>query len=179
MTRDEIDILRSAIVLTSSGLDASMKRLVHDVGRFLIGNLKTGARAQYEQYLKRALSEPSTPSGLRNAVVSSDPGSALLDYYLSDRTKASFQGSDDLKSRVRSVLGIGQSQLPNSALEALDPFFTARNQIVHDMDYRDPRGTSTARIHRGIDDVTEMCTGAFDTAMLIIASTAAVLRAAR
>jgi hypothetical protein len=33
MTRDEIGILRSAIVLASSGLDASMKRLVNDVAR--------------------------------------------------------------------------------------------------------------------------------------------------
>lgn len=34
--RLEVDILRSAIVMTSAGLDASMKRLVNDVGRELI-----------------------------------------------------------------------------------------------------------------------------------------------
>ena len=52
-SKSEIDILRSAIVLTSAGLDASMKRLVTDVGRHLIMQNGTGARHEYEEQLKR------------------------------------------------------------------------------------------------------------------------------
>jgi hypothetical protein len=179
MTRDEVDILRSAIVLTSSGLDASMKRLVNDAGRRLIAIPGTGARAQYEQYLKRALSGPAVPDGIRNAVVSADPGSALLEYYLGDRTRASMQGSGDLKARVRSVLGIPGTAVADIRLETLDYFFIARNKVVHDMDYKETLGGSVARVHRAPGVVALMCNRVFEVAAELVGATATVLKQAR
>ena len=49
MSKVEVDVVRSAIVFTSAGLDATMKRLVNDVGRALVPRPGTGARHQYEQ----------------------------------------------------------------------------------------------------------------------------------
>ena len=51
----------------------------------------TVARAQYEQYLKDALSAPSVEEQLRLCVISYDANNRLLNY-LSARAKASFQG---------------------------------------------------------------------------------------
>ena len=42
MSKVEVDVVRSAIVFTSAGLDATMKRLVNDVGRALVPRPGTG-----------------------------------------------------------------------------------------------------------------------------------------
>lgn len=180
MAQDEVDMLRSAIVFTSSGLDASMKRLVNDVGRCLILRPNTGARAQYEKYLKDALSAPSVDEHLRLAVISHDANDRLLNYYLSARTKASFQGSGDLESRVREVLGISKSKMPSASLKALDGFFMVRNSIVHSMDYKDvSKSTSTARTHRSSEDMAKLCDQTFDVAADLMHAAADVLQATR
>jgi transcriptional regulator GlxA family with amidase domain len=103
----------------------------------------------------------------------------LVEFYFGERTRASLQGSNDLKTRVRSVLGIPRSQVADAQLEALDPFFTARNKIVHDMDYKDVGGASIARVHRQRDHVVAMCDGVFGLASAVLSATAVVLREAK
>lgn len=177
MTKDEIDIFRSAIVLASSGLDASMKRLVNDVARLLIGQPGSAANAQYQQYLKQEIATHQVASGLRDAIVSDDPKESLLSYYLAERTKASFQGSGDLKTRVRNTLRLPKSAVPDANVDNLDPFFVARNQIVHDLDYREPLGTSTARNHRSADAAAELCDRVFMVAADIAHAAADLVKA--
>ena len=174
MVREEVDILRAAVVLTSSGLDASMQRLVRDVGGCLILRPGTGARKQYEEYMKAELSGGAV--GIRDAVLGFDPKTSLLDYYLAARTKASLQGSGDLKVRVRCVLGISKSVIPDTRLEALDQFFTVRNSIVHKMDYQKSSGATTARNKRAPDDVAAMCASTFRVAADFMHAAAAVLK---
>lgn len=62
----------------------------------------------------------------------------MIEVYIAARTKASLQGSGDLKSRVRDTLGISNAQLPDAQIDTLGQFFKARNAIVHDLDYEDP-----------------------------------------
>ena len=51
----EVDVLRSAIVLTSAALDASMSRLVRDVGSIVVRTEGSGARRKYIAYLRQEL----------------------------------------------------------------------------------------------------------------------------
>lgn len=135
MNTQEIDLLRAAIVFTASGLDASMSRLVNDAGRYLITRPESAARAQYEEFLKAEISKPQVSSGMKSAITSADPAGQMVDYYFAVRTKASFQGSEELKRRVRNTLGIPRNRLSDSRIISSDIFFIARNAIVHSMDY--------------------------------------------
>ena len=154
-----------------------MKRLVNDAGRSLLNRPNTGARAQYEQHLKRLLTSDSIDSGFKEAIVSHEPKDRLVSYYLADRTKSSFQGSGDLKARVRNVLGIPNSAVTDIQLDSLDVFFTARNQIVHDLDYKESLGTSTARHHRSTEMAVTLCNAAFGIATDLVHAAAAALKA--
>lgn len=149
--------------MTSSGIDASMQRIIWDAGRYLIPITGTAARSQYEEYLKQALSstKEKVDDGLKQAIISNDPAEQILTFYLQVKTKASFQGSGDLKRRVRNTLGVPNSAVTDTALESLDSFFEARNNIAHSMDYERPKEAGRrARVHRSVDDVTEMCNNA-------------------
>lgn len=90
MSRVEIDILRSAIVLKSAGLDAAMTRLVKDIGTVLASTPGCGARRQVEEYLKHEPSRPNITEPFRVAVLALDIEAALLANYLADRTRRSF-----------------------------------------------------------------------------------------
>lgn len=166
--RLEVDILRSAIVMTSAGLDASMKRLVNDVGRELIVEKGSSARKQYQQYLKEKMPQSSVAKDFRDAVVADEPGEDLLAFYLAERTKSSYQGSKDLLARVKRVLGISNAAVDDHDVMQLDPFFRARNQIVHDMDLKDITTKSIARVRRDAETVAYQCNAVFYVAVLLI-----------
>ena len=175
MSRVEIDVVRSAIVMTSAGLDATMKRLVNDVGRVLALKAGSGAAAQYEEFLKRELArQGGMTEPFRNAVLSNDVSTELLKVYLAERTKASFQGSGDLKVRVRQTLGISKKHVPDLDIEQLDAFFLARNKISHEMDLEQPDSSSIARVHRTPATVANQCKGVFALAGALIRSAATV-----
>lgn len=164
----EVDVIRSAIVLSSAGLDASMKRLVNDVGRVLAVRAATGARHEFEEHLKREMQRPSIAPSFQQAVLGMNVDDQLLAHYLADRTKASFQGSNDLRVRVRQTLGISKSDVPDADIAVLDDFFLARNKISHDMDLKDPASGSIAREHRDPAHVAQRCAEVFDVAVRLI-----------
>ncbi|MBT2511779.1 hypothetical protein J7I98_39660 [Streptomyces sp. ISL-98] len=101
----------------------------------------------------------------------------MIKLYIAARTKASLQGSGDVKSRVRDTLGISNARLPLARLTQLDGFFKARNAIVHDLDYKSPAGHGTARHPRTLGRVREQCDAALAVVAEIISETAADIRA--
>lgn len=164
----EVDILRAAIVFTSAGLDASMRRLVNDAGRRLVLDCPlSGARSQFEEFVKDQLSRPQPAATFRDAVVSLD-SDRLVSLYMAEKTRASYQRSADLKSRVRNLLGIPKSSVPDTDIERLDAFFVSRNQIVHDMDLQDPASARLTRTHRTSQAVADECGAVFDLAVTFI-----------
>jgi hypothetical protein len=175
LSRDQVDLLRAAIVFTSSGLDAVCHRLVRDAAPSLIDR-GAGAKAQFDAYLKDQLDQPRAPEGLLDAVTASDPRTALIKRYVDSKTSASFQGSSDLRRRVRELLGIAKSALPDARLTALDPFFDARNQIVHQLDYQNPAGSRIARHHRAPAEVVVQCDQVLLVAHDFVAQTASLPR---
>lgn len=173
----EVDLLRAALVFTSSGLDASLQRLVRDALPVLVERDGTGARAAYREFLKQELAAENASKPFRDAVIAPDPTSALLKMYVSARTKASYQGSSELRKRVREALGIKASAVPDTDLAALDPFFEARNAIVHGMDFEDTESSlSRKRNHRTRTDTIAECDLVFDVAARFILETAKSLQ---
>ena len=100
----------------------------------------------------------------------------MIRLYVAARTKASMQGSSDVKARVRDTLGISNTRLPLARLAQLDDFFTARNAIVHDLDYLSPKGMGTARHARPQDWVRDQCDLVFAVVAETINETAANIR---
>lgn len=156
-----------------------MKRLVNDVGRELVAVPGTGARREFEEYLKRELLKPKVSESFRGAILDPAVGDRLVANYLADRTKASFQGSKDLDARVRRALGIGNSHVTQADLKRLDDFFVARNKISHDMDLKDPKADSVAREHRTPEVVAGQCDEVFDVAVRLIIGAAEACWVAR
>jgi len=175
----EVDLLRAALVFSSAGIDASMTQLVNDAGRVLIRTSATGAHAQYREFLKQAVPAKSVDSGLRDVLLDMEIEESVLTYYLSQKTKASFQGSGDLKKRVVTVLGLSPSTLSQSVVDELDEFFTARNEIVHQMDFTEGLGNSVARKSRDLNEVMEQCSSALGAAAKLVNATATVLTLAK
>lgn len=174
-TNDEIDLLRAALVFTSSGLDASLHRLVRDALPDLARRSGSGARPNYQTFIKQESSNPSKE--FCAALLAEDPTSELLKVYVTVRTRASYQGSGDLRARVRTALGIRKTAVPDADLAALDPFFEARNAIVHGMDYVDPENSSgRKREARSRSTTIAECDKVFNVAATLIHETAKLLR---
>lgn len=175
----EVDLLRAALVFSSAGIDASMTRLVNDAGRALIRVSETGAHAQYREFLKQAIPAKSVDSGLRDVLLDMEIEETVLNYYLSQKTKASFQGSGDLKTRVVTVLGLPASTLNQSVVKELDEFFIARNEVVHQMDFTERSGRSIARQSRDLNEVMKQCNSALGVAAELVNATVSTLAKAR
>lgn len=175
LSRDQVDLLRAAMVFTSSGLDATCHRLVQDAAPALIDRDGTAATL-FDLYLKQQLELPKAPDGLLAAITAADPRGALVRRYVDAKTASSYQGSSDLRVRARDLLGIPKKALPDARFAALDGFFTARNQIVHRLDYEEPSGKRTARHHRAPAAVVEACEQVLVLATDLVDRTAALLR---
>ncbi|WP_146174904.1 hypothetical protein [Umezawaea tangerina] len=175
LRRDEVDLLRAALVFTSSGLDACCQQLVRDALPTLIDRGGT-AELKFVAYLKDQLHEPKPPEGLLDAVTAMHPREQLVKRYIEAKTRASFQGSRDLKDRVRDLLGISNKALPTSRFTALNGFFVARNDIVHQLDYVNPRSTSMKRHPRTAADVTRECNAVLALVADTILACAGLLR---
>jgi hypothetical protein len=173
LSRDELDLLRAALIFTSSGLDACCQTLVTESLPSLIG-LGGTARLLFERWLEAQVHQP-IPAFVE-ALKDPDPRSAFMRLYIQSKTKASYQGTTDLKERVRDLLGIPKATIPDARIKALDGFFTARNDIVHRLDYVTPQGPSTKRHHRSPVDVVKECDRVLIVTSGLIHATAAELK---
>ncbi|MFG3071936.1 hypothetical protein [[Kitasatospora] papulosa] len=174
LARDQEDLLRASLVFTSSGLDACCKRLVRDAAPLLIQGNADAAR-KFDDFLRQELAGGPSDE-LSAAIRSQTPREELVKLYVAAKTKASMQGDEDVRRRVRDTLGIPNSVLSKQRLQDLQPFFKARNNIVHDMDYVDTSGSSAKRHTRSMDWVREQCDQVFSVAKELIAGTATNLR---
>lgn len=153
--RDELDLLRAALVFTSSGLDAACHALVADCVPALVDRSGSTAATKFEAYLDEQSANPT--SDFRAALKKPHPRFEFVRLYVEAKTRASYQGTSDLKDRVRDLLGIPNKKVQTSRIEDLSGFFVARNDIVHRLDYVNPRSQSTARHSRSPADVVKEC----------------------
>jgi hypothetical protein len=129
----------------------------------------------FERWLEAQTRQPS--STFISAIKDPNPRSEFVNLYITSKTKASYQGTTDLKERVRDLLGVPKTSVPDAPINALDGFFTARNDIVHRLDYENPTGPSTKRHHRSPADVVKECDAVLAVTSKLIHGTAARLKA--
>ncbi|MCY4571239.1 MAG: hypothetical protein OXF01_00445 [Gemmatimonadetes bacterium] len=121
------------LTFASSGLDSMIKQLVRDTLAEVI-NLREGAQAQFKEFVERRLRRGDAPdySFVAGVMASPDPRKHLVDGLVVHLTSRSLQSVEEVL-RVGSYFDIpSQKLIPdrNGARE----IFSARNQIVHEMD---------------------------------------------
>jgi hypothetical protein len=163
--RDAQDLLRAAIVFTSAGLDASVQALIEQAAPVLITGNPT-AKAKFEVFIDEQVRAPKAEEDFLAALKQPDAHTQLVQLYIHSKTKTSFQGSEDLRSRAGGALGMTNGQIPKRRFAALDTFFTARNDVAHrlDMDNLTNADATPPRNQRNQEDVSQMC----DEALLLV-----------
>ena len=180
LSGDAQDLLRSAIVFTSAGLDAALAALLEGAVPILALH-NAVARGKFDRYIELVINATGAPTEFLEALKHTDPRPQLVDVYISGLTKASFQGSGDVKDRACASLGIGNQQVPRTRIASLDLFFTARNDIAHRLDQLPQAALDAApsRQQRGQDDVGRMCDEVLLLVRDIIKATASNIAACR
>ncbi|GAB2554178.1 hypothetical protein [Kribbella endophytica] len=174
LTDDQLDQVRAAIVFTSAGLDACLRRLLRDVLPVLI---KAGgpANGKFIGYLHESRLQGNLTKATKNAITADDPRAQLIDLYVEDLAGSSLQSWTDLQA-VRNALGLSDQYLDDQYLESLKPFFAARNEISHELDLLDPSGRGDrGRRHRDMTAVGKQCDSVIQVIELFLRETAAVV----
>ncbi|MEV6738629.1 hypothetical protein AB0N14_17540 [Streptomyces sp. NPDC051104] len=156
LSHDQTDQLRAALVFSSSGLDACLRRLLRDALPVLV-NGNTDAEGRFKAFVNEQLNGAKAPKHIRTALIDRDPRSRLIESYVDALTGSSLQQVSDLR-KVRDALGIASAAITDTVIEKLGPFFAARNEVAHELDLVDPsgRGTTTRR-GRKMADVRDQC----------------------
>jgi hypothetical protein len=176
LSNDETELLRAAIVFTSSGLDATLHRLVRDALPLLAVDTSKGSYVKFTNYRRDEVRKAAMPrQEFVDAVLSDDPLDAMMKDWVEDRARGSYQGTSDLKKRVREPLGISKDSIEDTRIDSLGTFFKARNQVSHDMDYKSP-DSGTARNIRRLGATISECDSVFSLANDFIHETARQLR---
>lgn len=174
LNSDETNLLRAALVFTSSGLDACLHRLVNDCAALVIYRDQVASDC-FLRFRKEQLAGPMEGK-VKEAILSSDPTGELIAAYTHVKTRGSYQGSGDIADRVKAVLAIPNSAVSRKSISDLDPFFTARNAIVHDLDFTNPTGTGRARNPRLLDPTADECEKVFAVSTGLVLATIEKLR---
>lgn len=174
LARDEVDLLRAALVFTSSGVDATCQTLVAQSLPTLLARPGTTASTKFDLFLDEQGRGPS--SEFLAALKHMNPRDEFVNLYVRAKTKSSYQGTGDLRERVRDLLGIPNAAISKARIDKLDDFFTARNAIVHNLDYADPSSTSVARHTRSPGTVVQECDVVLTLIADIIGAAADILR---
>lgn len=156
LSEDQLDQIRAAIMFTSAGLDACLRRLLRDALPALI---EGGGKPQgeFKGHVITTRLAGTLSRETKNAITDLDPRTRLIDLYVEDLAGSSLQGHTDL-IRVRDALGLTNVALTDEHLEALKDFFAARNEIAHELDLLDPTGRGDrGRRHRDMAVVGDQC----------------------
>ena len=174
------DLLRAAIVFTASGIDACLESLLAHAVPLLVAH-NDNARRKFELYIENQVNAPKPTSAFVDALKVPDPRSRLIELYILSLSGPSFQGSGSIKDRALAALGVTNAQLPAARVKSLDPFFRARNDVVHKLDLLKPDRPDVrpASQPRGQDDVGRMCDEALVLMRDIISAAALNLAACR
>lgn len=165
LSSDAQDLLRAAIVFTSAGVDASVQALIEGAAPLLILHHET-AKKRFETFVDNQVRSPKVTEEFVAALKQRDPHEQMVKLYIAGLTKASFQGSGDLRDRAAGALGISNKQMAKKRFTDLDRFFTARNEVAHHLDVLNGSAADEKppRIQRGQDTIGPMC----DEALLVV-----------
>ena len=160
-TDEQQDILRAAIVMAGACIDSSLKQLFRDCLPDLILT-DNGVKREFETFVERALRRTDSEAGidcklLACALTSTHPLNFLSEAYVYSLTGASLQSTDQLFAACRALGLNTKNDVPLDKAQ-LDKVFSARNDIVHEMDidFDAPRRN---RFQRRLEDTIRMANG--------------------
>ena len=178
LSADQQDLLRAALVFTSSGLDACLTKLLHDTLGTLIATNRS-AEKEFKTWVSGQLNGRASGKiggDLQKAILDENPREQLVALYVAARTAPSLQATKDLRT-VRDALGLTTEHISDDLLDGLAPFLTARNEIAHELDLVVPTGPGTStRRERNMDLVRSQCDEVLTVAAAIIRQTVRAVR---
>jgi len=150
--KKQSDLLRAAIVMAGATVDAVLKALVAEGLPALLDAGHNPSDRKMRSWAKRLVSSPNA-------------GAAIINAYVGQLGNGSLQSTEDVR-RVRDALGIKpEGVFSDDAIDFLKPFFRARNQVVHELDWKTPTGKrAPERRHRGPTQVRNDCQLAIEIA---------------
>lgn len=132
-TDKDQDLLRAMLTFACAGLDALVKQLINDALPDVI-NCNEAAELMFRRDIERRIrrGEEIDHKFLADVLTQERPRDRLIDILISDLTSQSLQSKDQLL-RVGSFFDIQSNSITKNPND-LARIFTARNQIVHEMD---------------------------------------------
>lgn len=132
-TDEDQDLLRAMLTFACAGLDSLVKQLIKDALPDVI-NCNEGAERMFRTDIERRIrsGEDIDAKFLADVLTQTSPRERLIEILIADLTKQSLQSKNQLL-RAGAFFDI-QSRSITSNPDRLDRIFTARNQIVHEMD---------------------------------------------
>ena len=129
--------MRAAILFAGAGLDSTLKELLRVTLPLLVAQHEPAAKKLKAYASQLVDDQPSTAKRLRASL---DADAGLREQYIESLVRPSLQGDGDLV-KVRDVLGLEErGELTASTLKTTGVFFTARNEIAHELDLKAPKG---------------------------------------
>jgi len=107
----EVDLLRSALVLAGSGLDAVVKRLARDALPQLldVGSTQVAADKVFKTHVSAQIRDKTPSTSWTQAILDPDPRQAMIRLYVDECTRGSLQNEKELRAmRAGSNLPSGQ-----------------------------------------------------------------------
>lgn len=178
------DLLRAALLFAGAGVDSALKRLLRDSLPEVV-EVSEEAATRLARFAEDHIAPRNAAvdrTALAKLFLADRPRDALIDSYTDYLTGGSLQSAEKLRE-VALALGVedrGFFKRIDPGKSLLRDMFTARNEIVHQLDLRDP-GTQSrgAKAHkretRTIGDVTKWATEALSACQFIVNSVAAQL----
>jgi len=157
------ELLRAMLTFTSSGLDAMIKQLIRDALPEVI-SLRDGAQERFRQFVEKRLKRGSGPdySFVAGVIADPHPRQRLVGDLVDRLTSRSLQSVDEIL-RVGSFFDIPSENLIPEP-DAIRRIFSARNQIVHEMDIDSARSNRNRR-SREYSDMEAQTQELFEVAM--------------
>ena len=135
-TTEEQDLLRSMLVMTGSGLDATLKQIARDALREIQAK-STKAQEEFSKFVVREFERREGGISIKNIaeyLVAESPRQRLLSQWVEELTSKSLQSLKQIES-MSACLGIEKPLEFIRKKEAeLNRAFDVRNQIAHEMD---------------------------------------------
>ena len=134
-TDEEQDLLRAMLIFASSGLDSVVKQLVRDALPSLI-NVDVGSEKMFQQFVARRLDRSGDidRSLLGELLADKQPRDRLVQNLVSELISGSLQSVEEIM-RVAAHFDIPSEKLfSKSELQEFRRIFSARNEIIHEMD---------------------------------------------
>lgn len=167
-----VDLLRSALLYASAGLDTSLKRLVKHALPSLV-EVDENVEKQFQKWATERMGGGVEggvdPKALIRILMTKGvtPRDSLMSSWVYELTDGSAQSVERVDA-LCSALGVTAREIrertsPKLAESVLRDAFVARNQIAHELDVTDPSASTRQRLerirrYRSRSDVSTWCT---------------------